>query len=219
ILQCESAQQLEGELSTLRDALSLEETEETWDRIARALTKFAAVVKGGGYKYEMELVNGIKASAREIVSAMNSERTRLSAAALECLIIIAPRVGLAFEVLVPLFVPHILRLANRTNKVYVTRSQTGLALILGYCHIPSIIPHLLAACKESKMVTGRAIAVEGVLRCLNKWDWTDRYTKARVGDVEEVIKVTGRDKDAGIRQTSRQIFEAYKVLFPERVEE
>lgn len=150
---------------------------------------------------------------------MNSERTRLSAAALDCLIIVAPRVGLAFEGLVPLFMPHILRLATRTNKVYVTRSQAGLALILSYCHIPSIIPYLLAACKESKIVTGRAVALEGVLRCLNKWDWTQREIKARVGDVEEAIKITGRDKDAGIRQTSRKVFEVYKALFPARVDE
>ena len=149
---------------------------------------------------------------------MNSERTRLSAAALDCLITIAPRVGLAFEALVSLFVPHILRLATRTNKVYVTRSQAGLALILGYCHIPSIIPCLLAACKESKVVTGRAVAVECMLRCLNKWDWTEKEIKAKVCDVEEVIRVTGRDKDAGVRQTSRKVFEAYKTLFPDRVD-
>jgi hypothetical protein len=56
----------------LRDTLSSEETEETWDRIARALTRFSAVVKGGGYKYEKELVNGIKISTRPIVSAVRT---------------------------------------------------------------------------------------------------------------------------------------------------
>lgn len=153
------------------------------------------------------------------MAKMNSERTRLSAAALDCIIIVAPRIGIAFDSLVPLFVPHILRLATRTNKVYVTRSQAGLTLILSYCHIASLIPHLLTACKESKIVTGRAVALEGVLRCLNKWDWSKKEIKAKVGDVEEVIKITGTDKDAGIRQTSRKVFEAYKDLFPDRVDE
>lgn len=150
---------------------------------------------------------------------MNSERTRLSAAALECITIIAPRIGPAFDTLVPLFMPHILRLSTRSNKVYVTRSQASMGLIIGYCHIPSIIPYLLIACKESKIVTGRAVAIEGVLRCLNKWDWAQKDIRSRVGDIEEVIKVTGRDKDAGIRQASRKVFEAYKILFPERVDE
>ncbi|KAF8590933.1 hypothetical protein K439DRAFT_1119805 [Ramaria rubella] len=218
-IPCESVQQLEQEFSTLQDALSLEETEETWDRIERALIRFSAVVKGGGYKYEKELVSRIKTSNKPIIHAMNSERTRLSAAALDCIVVIAPRLGLGFEALVPLFVPHILRLSTRTNKVYVTRSQAGVALIIGYCHIPSIMPHLLAACKDSKIVTGRAVAVEGMLRCLNKWDWTQKDIKAKVSDVEEVIKVTGRDKDAAIRQTSRKVFEAYKTLFPERIDE
>jgi hypothetical protein len=69
--QCESVHQLEQELATLRETLSLEETEETWDRIARALARFSAIVKGGGYKFEKELVNGVRASARPIISAVS----------------------------------------------------------------------------------------------------------------------------------------------------
>ena len=150
---------------------------------------------------------------------MNSERTRLSAAALECITAIGPRIGLAFDPLVPLFIPHILRLSTRSNKVYVTRSQASMGLILNYCHIPSIMPQLLVACKESKIVTGRAVAIDGILRCLNKWDWVQKDVRSKVGDVEEAIKITGRDKDAKIRQSSRKVFEAYKIMFPERVDE
>ncbi|KAF8530464.1 clasp N-terminal domain-containing protein, partial [Hysterangium stoloniferum] len=216
---CDSLHSFQQELSTLSDALSATETEETWDRIERALIRFGAIVKGGGFRYEKELVDGIKGLAKPINSAMNSERTRLSAAALECLTVIAPRIGLTFDALAPFFISHILRLSNRTNKVYVTRSQASVALIINYCHIPSLISHLLVACKDSKIVTGRVTAVEGILRALNKWDWTQKDIKVKVVDVEEVIRLTGRDKDAGIRQTSRKVFEAYKILFPERIEE
>lgn len=55
----------------MREALSYPETEETWDRIARALTRFGAVVKGGGYKFEKELVHGVKTNVKPIVSAVS----------------------------------------------------------------------------------------------------------------------------------------------------
>ena len=71
VYQCESAQELQQEISVLRETLSLEETEETWDRIARALARFSAIVKGGGFKFEKELVHGVKAAARPIASAVS----------------------------------------------------------------------------------------------------------------------------------------------------
>ena len=150
---------------------------------------------------------------------MNSERTRLSMTTLDCLAAIAPRIGSKFDTLVPLFVPVILRLSNRTNKVYVTRSQATIALIIGYCHLPSIVPHLLTACKDSKIATGRIAGAEGILRALNKWDWEQKDIKTKIGDVEEALRLTGRDKDPAVRQISRKVFEAYKTLFPDRLEE
>lgn len=143
----------------------------------------------------------------------------MSAAVLDCIGVVAPRIGLDFEPLVPIYIPPILRLSNRTNKVYVVRSQATIALIIGFCHIPSILSCLLTACKESKIATGRTAAVEGVLRALTKWDWSPKEFQNRITTVEEIIRITGRDKDASIRQVSRQIFETYKNLFPERVDE
>lgn len=143
----------------------------------------------------------------------------MSAAVLDCISVVAPRMGSDFEPLVSIYIPPILRLSNRANKVYVTRSQAVITLVIGFCHIPSILPHLVTACKESKIATGRTIAIEGVLRALNKWDWSQKEIRSKVTNVEEMIRLTGRDKDAGIRQISRQVFEAYKNIFPERLDE
>jgi len=101
----------------------------------------------------------------------------------------------------------------------VTRSQATIALIIGYCHLPSIVPHLLTACKDSKIATGRIAGAEGILRALNKWDWEQKDIKTKIGDVEEALRLTGRDKDPAVRQISRKVFEAYKTLFPDRLEE
>ncbi|GJJ06586.1 hypothetical protein Clacol_000779 [Clathrus columnatus] len=216
-IPCDTLQQFLAEVSSYKDILELTENEETWDRIERALARFSAVIKGGGHQFKRELVDAFKNSHRPVVSALNSERTRLSTTALDCIGIAAPRLGLDFEPLVPIYVPAILRLSNRTNKVYVKRAHTTMDLIIGFCHIPSILHHLITACKESKISTGRIAAIDGALRALNKWDWTQKDIRNKVTDIEEMIRITGRDKDAIIRQTSRQVFEAYKNIFPERV--
>ena len=150
---------------------------------------------------------------------MSSERSRLSGAALDFLNIVAPRLSLKFEPLVSLLLPSVLRLSNRPNKVYVTRAEKSLMMIITYCPIPSVISHLLVACKESKIATGRIAAVEGALRALNKWDWTQTPLKAKVGDIEEIIRLSGKDKDPSVRQSSRKVFDAYKALFADRLDE
>ncbi|KIJ26549.1 hypothetical protein M422DRAFT_192044, partial [Sphaerobolus stellatus SS14] len=169
--------------------------------------------------FEKEIIDGLKVLHRPISSAMVSERTRLSAAVLDFLNITAPRLGPKFEPLVPLFVPSILRLSSRTNKVYVSRAEKTLAMIITYCPLPAIVPQLLIACKESKVVTGRIAGAEGVLRALNKWDWTQNPMKAKIGDIEDMLRLTGKDKDPTVRQLSRKIFDAYKALFPDRLDE
>jgi len=55
----------------LAEVLSLSETEETWDRIERALARFTAVVKGGGHKFEKELVDGMKSVSRPIINSVS----------------------------------------------------------------------------------------------------------------------------------------------------
>lgn len=59
------------ELEAFKEALSLTETEETWDRIERALARLTAVVKGGGYKFDKELVDALKSSGRGMVSSVS----------------------------------------------------------------------------------------------------------------------------------------------------
>ncbi|KIJ24957.1 hypothetical protein M422DRAFT_274150, partial [Sphaerobolus stellatus SS14] len=47
-IPCDSFEKFQEEFATFSEVLASPETEETWDRIANALTRFGAVVKGGG---------------------------------------------------------------------------------------------------------------------------------------------------------------------------
>lgn len=70
IKKCHSIQEFLTEVSSFKDVMDLEETEETWDRIERGLARFSAVIKGGGYQFKKELVDALKILPRPMISAV-----------------------------------------------------------------------------------------------------------------------------------------------------
>jgi hypothetical protein len=151
---------------------------------------------------------------------MASERTRLSGCAVDLLMTFIPRLGARFDNLVPLFLPNILKLCTRTNKVFVTRGQTCLNEIVLNNRLPSILPYLLEAVKD-KSQSLRSIAADAVVQFLDAWRKyeTAEWKVKRIEDVENVIRTTARDSNPEVRKISRKIFESYKKSFPERVNE
>lgn len=57
--QCPTVETLLYELEKLEEALEGEEKEETWERFERGLARFAAVTRGGGYRFGPVFVEGM----------------------------------------------------------------------------------------------------------------------------------------------------------------
>jgi hypothetical protein len=57
--QCPTPQHLQAELENLNAILALGEKEETWDKMEKALIRFAGVTRGGGYKHLPLFTDGI----------------------------------------------------------------------------------------------------------------------------------------------------------------
>lgn len=65
-----SAADLAYYFQTIQDALAEKETEDSWQRLDRALAKLEAVAKGGGYKFD-EFVYHMKSVAEPLTSAVS----------------------------------------------------------------------------------------------------------------------------------------------------
>jgi hypothetical protein len=159
----------------------------------------------------------MRAVSRPLNSAMNSERTRLSGVAIDLLGVLASELGAAFDPLLPLFLPTLLSLCARTNKVFVARARTAILTIIESSQLSSILPYLLPPLKD-KSVSLRLTAVEGVLACMNCFNPPDLEKEGRAQEIETVIRFSARDASADVRKVGRKIFEAYKVLLPSRVD-
>jgi hypothetical protein len=148
---------------------------------------------------------------------MNSERTRLCGAAIDLLASAAAGLGREFEQLLTLFMPPLLALCGRTNKVVINRARICITTIIESTQLASVLPYFLQNIKD-KSASLRLIVAEGTLACLNSCNPPDLERESRARDVESIIRGTARDANADVRKLSRKIFECYKILFPGRVD-
>ncbi|KAH9892746.1 clasp N-terminal domain-containing protein [Cubamyces lactineus] len=215
--QCKSLSHLHEELASAQDALACTETEDTWEVISRALTRLSALCNGNASTYPADIVAALRASSRPITSALNSERTRLSGTATEFIATAVNALGRAFEPLIPHYLPTLLTLCTRANKVFVTRAKDCIHAVIEHTQSPSIL-HYLAESTKDKSVSLRLAAAEAVVLCLNSFNPPDLERESRAKEIEAIIRVTAVDANADVRKTGRKIFDAYKILLPGRVQ-
>ena len=148
---------------------------------------------------------------------MNSERTRLSMAASDLIASIAGVLGASFEPLLPLFLPPLITLCGRTNKVIINHARSSIISIIQATQLPSFLQFFLQFIKD-KSSSLRLIAAEGTLACLNCCNPPDLEKDTRASAIEAIIRGTARDANPEVRRLSKQMFSAYKILLPNRVE-
>ncbi|OAX40750.1 hypothetical protein K503DRAFT_655185, partial [Rhizopogon vinicolor AM-OR11-026] len=161
-----------------------------------------------------EMIAGIRSLSTPLNNAINSERSRLSAAAIELVSSLSAGLGPAFEPLVSLFFPALLGLCARTNTVFTRRAKACIFVVIENTQSPCLLPYLTGSV-NNKSASLRLIAAKGVLACLNLFKSLDD-TRAHL--IKDVIELTARDTRADVRKAGENILEAYKAILPDNVE-
>jgi hypothetical protein len=217
-LKAVSATDIKFRFDNLRQDFCLEETEDNWEKISKAIQAFTLVAEKGGYEFaSIEVVNAIRNFQRPLTNAMNSERTRLCGTALDMLTSVSNGLGHDFDPLMPLFMPTLLNVCGRTNKVVINRARGVILSIIESSQLASVLPYFVQSIKD-KAATLRLVVAEGTLACLNSCNPPDLEKEARARDIEIIIRGSARDANPDVRKVSRKIFESYKILLPSRVE-
>jgi hypothetical protein len=131
--------------------------------------------------------------------------------------VVASGLGPGFDPLLPIFFPVLLTLCGRPNKVVMTRARTCIFTIVEATQLPAILSYFLPSIKE-KSPSLRLVAAEGTLICMNCFNPPDLEKETRARDIEGIICIAARDAHADVRKVGKRLFEAYKLLFPSRVE-
>lgn len=206
-------EELDTLLAQLEPALNMRETEHSWEHIDAALARFQAATRGGAHKVP-SYVPVVRDIAGVITTSLLSERTRLSGTASDVINSMAPRLGDGFAPLLPLFVPPLLQICARTNKVAVKRAEKSLYLICRHCRPVGIVPHLQNAIQD-KAPSLRAVAAGCMVFLLADADPV-RFAR-RIAELESCIAHAVTDASPDVRRASRDAYSKYASLWPERV--
>ncbi|GAA5884748.1 hypothetical protein JCM16303_005258 [Sporobolomyces ruberrimus] len=201
-----SAAQLRTEFDSLHTALALEETEHTWEKIDKAVKRFQAVVRGGAGKKELaeEYVRGMrdKTLANGLIRSLATERTRLSGSTLD-LIGSSTRLGPQFAPLLPLYLPTLLRLLCRTNKLYINRSTLTITSIVKNTKLVDVLRYIVGEWQgeSGKSASFREKAAELTAYILSsgpggELQMDKEVLDRRVEELEWIIKTAAVDRDA-----------------------
>ncbi|KAG6901164.1 hypothetical protein C0995_016299 [Termitomyces sp. Mi166 len=214
----ESPAGLNTRFELLRPKICQTETEDSWEAIYKNLKSLVDLCQNGGAcEFSTELVTIIRSISRPITNSLITERTRLSSVAVDLISVLATGLGKSFKPLLQIFLPTLLSLCGRTNKVIVTRAKACIMVITETTQLSSILSYFVQSI-EDKSASIRLAAAEGTLTCVNCFNPPDLEKDARASEVETIIQAAAKDAQADIRVVGRKLFEAYKLLLPKRVE-
>lgn len=133
------------------------------------------------------------------------------------------RLGHAFQPLVTPYLPTILRLFCRTNKLYIARALACVQSIIIHTHLGDVLKYIVIEWKaesgKSSSFREKAAEAVGVMlgtsgtECMVNRDTLDK----RIDELEWVIKVGATDREPKVRAEIKKCWEVYKSLWPERV--
>jgi hypothetical protein len=196
--------------------LAKNETEETWDVIGCGIRRITGLVRGGASKFPQELITAIRSLASPLTRSMTSERSTLSGYAVELVDTLASNMGSSFEPLLPIFFPILLGLCARTSKLLIARARACMVTIIEDTQLLRSLTYSVAALKD-KSISVRLSAIEAVLACVNSFSPSELRKDSRGLEIEMAIKLSAKDANADVRKASRKVFEAYRIVLPERV--
>ncbi|RXW14299.1 hypothetical protein EST38_g11545 [Candolleomyces aberdarensis] len=200
-----------------RADISLPETEDYWEKITKGFIALKTCCQDGAFSSTTEVVKIIKSFHSALTHSLLSERTRLCLAALDLIESVASACDSDFEPLLPQFFPTLMTLTGRTNKLVINRTKSCLLQLVESTHSPSVLPHFASYLQE-KSATMRLISAECALAYMKCCNPPDLEKESRAVEIENILRKTARDANADVRKVGRDIFGAYKILLPDRVD-
>ncbi|GAA5864833.1 hypothetical protein JCM8547_009245 [Rhodosporidiobolus lusitaniae] len=221
-----SPRDLHLESDTLLALLALEETEHTWEKINKGVKRFQAVVRGGGCKFTDDFVQVMRdpRMVKGLTRSLATERTALSGTTLE-LVASCTRLGSHFAGLLPAYLPTVLRLYAKPNKVYVTRAASTVSSIVKNTRLAEVLRYIVTEWRNEagKSAAFREQAAAAVVVMLGADSGVlaveKEHLEKRMADLEWLIKTGATGREATVRADMKKCWEVYKREWPERVQQ
>ncbi|BGP25698.1 hypothetical protein Rt10032_c06g2886 [Rhodotorula toruloides] len=215
---------LRHEVDALLAVLHLNETEDSWEKINKALKRFQAVVRGGACRFTDDFVAAMRDArmAKGVCRSLTTERGALSGTALE-MVASCTRLGPSFAPLLAVYLPSVLRLFARPNKVYVSRAASTAASIIRNTRLGEVLRFIVLEWrneggKSASFREQAAAAVAVMLGCDTGSLAVEKESlERRIEDLEWVIKTGAVGREVTVRADMKKCWEVYRREWPDRV--
>lgn len=128
----------------------------------------------------------------------------------------APRLASHFAPLLHLYLPPLVRLLARPNKVYFKRAEKCLSTIIQHCPLPAILVYLRNGLDDRSDQCKRASAI-GIESTIIQWA-APRWSDKDLNLLELCVTKMATDRDNEVRKTGKRVWAQFCDLWPERVE-
>ncbi|KAJ1981912.1 hypothetical protein H4R34_001894 [Dimargaris verticillata] len=213
--QVSSVADLETHLPAIRKGLQAKEGEGTWRVIDDAISTLTALIRGGATAYPSFHSELATLATPFLTDALLTERTRLSGSAVELVVVFGQAVAKPLPVLIDVFVPSLLKLCSRTNKVFVTRAKRCMVGLIATCQMTEALSQYHEALKSTNKIL-RECAVEFVLATIQVAS-PGTLNATHLGTVELTIKDAIVDSAPKVRDTAKQCYKEYCQAYPVRL--
>ncbi|KAJ3359836.1 hypothetical protein GGF32_008969 [Allomyces javanicus] len=199
-------------LDAIAADIAFKETEQTWEKMDAAIRKLKDLVPSYSAAQMAPFVRQNKA---RIEACLKTDRTRLSGSTCELVLALAQSGSQQTASACELFVPALLALTSRTNRIFVQRGQAALLAVVTAGNPDHFV---MRVCNEAKnkAKTTRLAVVEAVKVLITSHD-ADRLEQF-CDALEGCLKATVDDSALDVRQAARTAIELYRVKVPNRTE-
>ncbi|OMJ21217.1 CLIP-associated protein [Smittium culicis] len=221
--KCDSAQDLQEKLLPLIATLQKDENEDTWLQLETAFKNFSSLVNLGACKYPLTFTK-VKEICQTVCRSIQTERTRLSGAALEFLESLSKNSTTELQSISNLFVNDIIKICARTNKIFTTRAIRCLETFIIFSRCFDLIPLVCDyAAKDQSKILRKNISkvlltiVENIAVCTNLEIKLKEEAdiKTYFETINTAISLIAVDADVDVRTNAKSIFSTYVKRFPD----
>ncbi|KAJ3375725.1 hypothetical protein GGF31_002929 [Allomyces arbusculus] len=205
-----STRDAQRHLDAIAADIAVKETEQTWEKMDAAIRKLKDLVPSCS---AAQIAPFVRQNKARIEACLKTDRTRLSGSACELVLALAQSGSQQTASACELFVPALLALTSRTNRIFIQRSQAALLAVVAAGNPDHFV---MRVCNEAKnkAKTTRFAVVEAVKVLITSHD-ADRIEQF-CDALEVCLRATVDDSAVDVRQAARSAIEMYRVKVPNR---
>ncbi|KAI8343362.1 clasp N-terminal domain-containing protein [Chlamydoabsidia padenii] len=208
-------------MKRIQDLFKKKEGEETWEQFDQALKNIKVWATVDKIHQYPGFVDHIKSLKQPIISSLTSERTRLSGTASDLLQALSQAMQRKYEIIHELFMPTLIQLFSRSNKVHVRNTLTCFKTIVENSKVPRTTHRLCMILKKSNSDNNNNISKATryhVTECLNKVIQVNATHDLLhyVNDIQSAIENTAMDPAPEVRSSIRTCYKLFCEKMPEQ---